>query len=71
MSKEEQKTLVIKYLEDHNKVKLGDFLHTTGLFEGKLTKDQIKRLFFELRLEKKIYFDGLRRSSKGFWRLMK
>lgn len=69
LNKVEQKELVIKFLQDHKQAQLTDFLHPHGLFEGKLSKDQIKSLLRELREEGRIFFDGPRRSSKGFWRL--
>ena len=69
LNKEEQKMLLLKYLADHKQGTLSEFAKPLGLFEGKLTKRQIRKLTEELKTESKIYFDGKPKTSKGVWRL--
>jgi len=67
LSKEEQKTILWKFLKHHKKGRMIDFRE--GLFEGKLSNQQINLLLGELRNEGRVYFEGPRRSSTAFWKV--
>ncbi|NCU39801.1 hypothetical protein EOL99_02840 [Candidatus Falkowbacteria bacterium] len=66
LNKEEQKTIILKYLKDHKKGRVSDF---AKLFEEKkLTNQQINRLLKELS-DKDVYFEGPQRSKSAYWRI--
>ena len=66
LNKEEQKIIILKYLKDHKKGRVSDFVK---LFEGKkLTNQQINRLLKELS-DKGVYFEGPQRSKSAYWRI--
>ncbi|MBU1018214.1 putative DNA binding domain-containing protein [Patescibacteria group bacterium] len=67
LSKEEQKVILLKFLRQHKKGRMSEFRE--GLFESKLSNQQINLLLNELRAEGKVYFEGPQRSQKAFWKI--
>lgn len=66
LSKEQQKQVLVNYLEQHGKGRMEDF---RKLFEEKLSNKQIFILLDELRKnDGMVVFEGKRRSPTGFWK---
>ena len=68
LSKEQQKEVLMNFFRQHEKGKRSDFIK---LFENKLSSKQLFVLLDELRSENMVYFDGMRRSPKGLWKIRK
>ncbi|MFA4814760.1 MAG: RNA-binding domain-containing protein [Bacteroidales bacterium] len=66
-SKNQQKELLLKFFQQHKKGRMPDL--RDGIFEGRLSNQQINLLLDELRKEGKIYFEGPQRSQKAYWKL--
>ncbi len=65
LSKEQQKQVLLNYLDQHGKGRMKDF---KNLFEDKISNTQIFILLDELRKDEIVHFEGKRRSPKGFWK---
>ncbi len=65
LAKAQQKEVLLRFFQQHKKGKMVDF--RDGLFEGRLTNDQILQLLYALRDEEKIYFEGPQRSPAAYW----
>ena len=68
LSKEQQKLVLLNYLEQHHAGRKDDFRE---LFERKLSDNQIYILLSELRVSDQVVFTGRERSRTGEWRLVK
>lgn len=69
LEKPEQLQTLWKFFQQHKKGRMKDF--RDGLFQGKLTNNQILRLLKTLKVENKIYFDGKQRSPSAYWKIKK
>jgi ATP-dependent DNA helicase RecG len=67
LAKDQQKEVLWKFFQQYKQGRMVDFRE--GLFEGRLTNQQINILLGELRNENKIYFDGPKKSKSAPWRL--
>jgi ATP-dependent DNA helicase RecG len=67
LSKEQQKQVLLNYLDQHKKGQKSDF---KKLFEGKTSDHQIYILLDELRKDGKVVFIGEKRSKTGYWNLV-
>jgi len=66
LSKEQQKQVLLNYLDQHTKGQKSDF---KKLFEGKISDHQIYILLNELRKTGSVVFVGEKRSKTGYWEL--
>lgn len=66
LSRSKNKELIIQHLQDFKFATKADFAE---VFKFELSGKEVSNLLEELKRERKIYFEGTPRSSKGFWKL--
>lgn len=69
LSKKQQKEQLWNFFQHYKRGHMKDF--RDGLFEGKLSNQQINLLLGELKREGKVYFEGPQRSPKAYWKIVK
>lgn len=68
LSRNKNKELILQHLINFKSATKKDFAE---MFKFELSEKDISNLLEELKRENKIYFEGIPRSSKGLWKLIK
>lgn len=66
LSRNKNKELILQHLREFNSATKADF---TEMFKFELSPKEISNLLEDLKRQGKIQFEGIPRSSKGFWKL--